>query len=500
MSLGHFGNNFHKFVIMNRNWLYIVCVFVILGSFGRAFSHPSDTLKLDSVPMVLKNDPPHLMVMDSLWVHEQLSAQHMLTDTFMLNIHEYAADSIPLFSDSIIQQRLADLDELTPFNLTFNAAVKRQINIYANVYRKHVSSMLGKSNYYFPLFEPILDRYDLPLEFKYLAIVESALKPHARSRSAATGLWQFMYNTGKIYDLKVTSYVDERSDPLQSTIAACEYFTFLHSMFNDWELVLAAYNGGPGYVSRKMRKHNVNDYWSLRPFLRKETQQYVPKFIAVNYIMNHASDHNIFPTPYPYTQAQTDTITIHQSIPFEVLSKILDVDMEVLQELNPMYKRNLLSVTKQSKSILKLPSKKMALFIHNMDSIYAHSLKHQTAIVTIDEPIIYYVKKGDYLGKIAKAHRTTVGRLKNWNNLSSSQLKIGQKLVIYTNPDDAPNSQAEQTIHSNGQLLYTVKAGDTLWDIARKYSGVTVSQLEKVNNITHRELKPGLRLKIPKSG
>ena len=144
----------------------------------------------------------------------------------------------------------------------------------------------------------------MPLEFKYLAIVESALKPHARSRSAATGLWQFMYNTGKIYDLKVTSYIDERSDPIQSTIAACEYFTFLYKMFNDWELVLAAYNGGPGYVSRAMRRTGTTDYWSVRPYLRTETQRYVPKFIAVNYIMTYASAHNIYPTPYILKQKQ----------------------------------------------------------------------------------------------------------------------------------------------------------------------------------------------------
>lgn len=463
------------------------------------YSAPSDSLKIDSLPLVLDYSS-QLSAMDSMWVEEQLRSQQIITDTSILNIRGYASDSLPLFSDSILQERLSVLNTQTPFELCFNSAVKHQINTYANVYRQHVSTMLGKANYYFPLFESYLDSYDLPLEFKYLAIVESALKPHARSRSAATGLWQFMYNTGKIYNLKVTSYFDERCDPIQSTIAACEYFTFLYKMFNDWELVLAAYNGGPGYVSRAMRKHNVNDYWSLRPFLRKETQNYVPKFIAVNYIMNFASEHNIYPTPYPYTQAQTDTITIEQSITFETLSEVLAIDVEVLKELNPMYKRNLIPITEDAKAILKLPTKEMALFVSNSDSIYALSLKTQKAVVKIDEPIFHFVRKGEYLGKIANQYRTTIGRIKNWNNLSSTKLTIGQKLVIYTNPDDAPGSQTQTQVNSSGQRLYTVKAGDTLWDIARKYNGVTVSQIEQINNITHRDLKPGITLKIPKSG
>jgi len=459
---------------------------------------PSDYLKVDS--LVLVDDHPSHSEMDSLWMYEQLSAEQIETDTSILNQWSYGSDSIPSFEESIIAERLASLDEQTPFRLQYNKAVQRQINIYANTYRKHVSTMLGKSNYYFPLFESVLDQYNLPLEFKYLAIVESALKPHARSRSAATGLWQFMYSTGKIYDLKVTSYIDERSDPLQSTIAACEYFTFLYKMFNDWELVLAAYNGGPGYVSRAMRKHGVNDYWSLRPYLRKETQNYVPKFIAVNYIMNYASHHNIYPTPYRFTQAETDTISITQSITFAALSETLDVDLETLKELNPIYKTNVLPVSKGKTAVLKLPVKKMALFVNNMDSIYAYAERSQQPYVSIDESIVHRVASGEYLGKIANDYNTTVGRIKNWNNLSSNDLSIGQKLVIYINPDAAPNTVNTTTVNSNGETLYTVQVGDTLWDIARKYSGVSVAQIERINNISHRDIKPGITLKIPNTG
>lgn len=454
----------------------------------------------DSIPLISTKDEPNLARLDSLWSNEQKAYQIIEDDTLVLNLWDYSADSIPLFADSTIALRLAKLNQYTPFHLVYNESVQRQISIYANTYRRHVSEMLGKSNYYFPLFESILDQYDLPLEFKHLAIVESALKPHARSRSAATGLWQFMYNTGKIYDLKVTSYIDERSDPLQSTIAACEYFTFLYKMFNDWELVLAAYNGGPGYVSRAMRKYGVDNYWSLRPYLRKETQNYVPKFIAVNYIMNYASHHNIYPTPYKYTQAETDTISVSQSITFDVLSKTLNLELETIEELNPIYKRGLIPVSENTTAIIKLPTKEMALFINNMDSIYAISSQLQEAYVAVDEPIIHKVKKGEYLGKVASNYNTTIGRIKNWNNLKSNNLSIGQKLVIYINPDTAPNSKVQTKVNSNGERTYTVKAGDTLWDISRKFSGVSVSQLEQINNISHRDLKPGITLKIPNTG
>lgn len=448
---------------------------------------------LQDTTFVFRTDDPQLALQDEVWMQEQMRQQLVETDTTILNTWNYAPDSVPFFEDSVYRQRLAEMNDFTPFNLHYNKAVQTQINVYANNYRKHVSKMLGKAQYYFPLFEEVLDQYDLPLEFKYLAVVESALKPHARSRSAATGLWQFMYNTGKIYDLKVTSYIDERSDPLQSTIAACEYFTFLYKMFNDWELVLAAYNGGPGYVSRAMRRTGAKDYWAVRPFLRRETQRYVPKFIAVNYIMQNAAAHNIYPTPYAYTQAQTDTVSISQTMTFETLSETLDIPIEVLQELNPIYKRNLIPVGKSSTAFLTLPIDKMAGFINNEEAIYAISIEQQKPYVEEDEPTIHRVKSGEFLGKIAKQYNTTVGRLMEWNNLRSSGLRIGQKLVVYINPDQAP-----KVVLNKGTIEYTIRAGDTLWEIARKYEGVSAGQIEKLNNISARDLKPGVKIQIPK--
>lgn len=490
---------------LNMRWFKIFLFFPVLAFANDTLSvqnpiavEMGDTVQADTA-ISWQNDNPIFARHDSLLALEMRAYQLVEADTQVLNTWNYAPDSVPFFEDSVYQERLLEMSKHTPFNLHYNKAVQTEINRYANTYRKHVSQMLGKAQYYFPLFEEVLDEYDLPLEFKYLAVVESALKPHARSRSAATGLWQFMYNTGKIYDLKVTSYIDERSDPIQSTIAACEYFTFLYKMFNDWELVLAAYNGGPGYVSRAMRRTGATDYWSVRPFLRTETQRYVPKFIAVNYIMTYASAHNIYPTPYPYTQAEMDTISITQSMTFETISETAGVPVEVLEELNPMYKKGLIPVGKNKSALLTLPREKMGEFITNEEQIYAISIEEQKPYVEEDAPTIHRVKNGEYLGKIAKQYNTSVSRLMSWNNLKSSKLRVGQKLVVYINPDAAPAPKTSTTSSSNGTIEYTVKSGDTLWGIAKKYSGVSVSQIEKLNNISANELKPGIKIQIPKA-
>ena len=368
--------------------------------------------------------------------------------------------------------------------------MQEQIDLYALKYRQHVSKMLGKARYYFPIFEEILERFNLPLELKYLAVVESALKPQARSRSAATGLWQFMYNTGKIYDLNVNSYIDERSDPIKSTIAACEYFVFLYKMFNDWELVLAAYNGGPGYLSRAMRRTGKKDYWSIRPFLRQETQNYIPKFVAINYIMQYAPEHNISPTPFTLNLATTDTVSIIQSIKFEVLSNILDIPIKTLNQLNPIYKKELVPVAMGEKKILRMPREKISLFLNNIDTIYKISMLDQKPFIEQDESVIHIVKSGEYLGKIADKYNTTIKKLMIWNNLSKTNLKIGQKLVVYKL--DIPKNSSKKS--SN----YIVKPGDTLWGIAQQFQGITVVDIKKLNNIISNTLKPGTIIKIPK--
>ena len=198
--------------------------------------------------------------------------------------------------------------------------------------------------------------------------------------------------------------------------------------------------------------------------------------------------------------AETDTISVNQSLTFDVLSEVLGVDVEVLKELNPIYKRNLIPVSKNKTALLRLPTESMAKFVNNSDTIYAYSQATQEKYVSVDQPIVHRVQKGEYLGKIAGQYHTTIGRIKNWNNLSSSNLRVGQKLVIYINPDLAPQTTAPAKVNAKGELIYTVQSGDTLWDIARKYSGVSVGQIERLNNISSRDLKPGITLKIPNTG
>ena len=214
--------------------------------------------------------------------------------------------------------------------------------------------------------------------------------------------------------------------------------------------------------------------------------------------MTYASAHNIYPTPYLYTQAETDTISITQSMTFETISETLDIPVAVLQELNPMYKKDLIPVGKNKSALLKLPRAKMGDFITNEEQIYAISIEEQKPYVEEDAPTIHRVKNGEYLGKIAKQYNTSVSRLMSWNNLKNSNLRVGQKLVVYINPDTAPAPKKSTTSSAKGTIEYTVKSGDTLWGIAKKHSGVSVSQIEKLNNISASDLKPGIKIQIPK--
>lgn len=272
----------------------------------------------DSTSNVLRADDPVLAMLDSLEAALYFESSSFVSDPQVLNILKLSRDSVPVFTEKQYRDRLAKLDVNTPFRLVYNDAVRKYIDAYTGRHREKVSYMLGLAELYFPLFEETLDRYNLPLEFKYLAIVESALNPKARSKSGAMGLWQFMYRTGKIYDLNTTSYVDDRSDPYKATEAACQYFQYLYAMFGNWELVLAAYNGGPGTLNKAIRRSGgKRDFWELRPYLPVETQGYVPAFIAVNYVMKNASLHNIYPVRPDFFAFELDTVVVHKRLNLE---------------------------------------------------------------------------------------------------------------------------------------------------------------------------------------
>ena len=335
--------------------------------------------------------------------------------------------------EKIIAKRMYLLDQSSPMDFTFNDITSFYIDRYLTRDVKLVSRMLGISSLYFPMMEQQLDRFQIPLELKYLAIVESALNPKARSRSGATGLWQFMYATGKEYNLNVTSYIDERQNPLKSTIAACEYFQVLYSIFGDWNLVLAAYNGGPGYLKRVMAKTELSDYWDLRPHLRKETQGYVPKFIALTYAMTFYKEHNIEVFDSNIKINERDTFSFQQQVPYYLLSDMFCVDVEILNYLNPSFKSELLP----KGDVICLPKEVIMDIVVNENHFYDYLLMVESKEILVNEiRLVYIVKKGDYLGKISKQYKLSISEIKKWNKLHSDNLSIGDKLILYISDEN----------------------------------------------------------------
>jgi len=393
---------------------------------------------------------------------------------------------------NIFDERLRVLDKNSPMDLAYNDKVQSFIDSYIGRNKVLISRMQGIKELYFPMFEQQLDKHNLPLEFKYLAIVESALNPKAKSHSGATGLWQFMYLTGKQYGLNVTSYVDERQDPLKATVAACVYFEKLYDTFGDWNLVLAAYNGGPGYLQRKINSVGSNNFWDLYPHLRRETRNYIPTFIAMNYAMNYAGEHGIVTVPSKITLTDTDTLVLKHQVETQVLSEMLCLDDEIIQFLNPAYKKNLFPKS----AVLVLPEFAITDFKNNEMSNYNFIDAVENKEILIDEErIVYRVHKGDYLGRIAESYGVHVFEIKEWNNLKSANLDIGDKLVIYVKKNQK-NSENEQKLAKNE---YIVQKGDTLWGIAKKHNGLSVWKIKSLNNLETDNLKPGTKILLPAS-
>lgn len=430
------------------------------------------------------------------------------------NKYGYPPDSLPPIDSAIVAPRLAKLNAKSPFTLVYNTYTHNYIKFYAQKRRNVTSKMLGLSDIYFPIFEEALDKHNLPLELKYLPIVESALNPKAKSRVGATGLWQFMYKTGKMYGLEINSYYDERSDIFKSTEAACHYLKKLYSLYGSWDMALAAYNCGPGNVNKAIRRSGgKTSYWEIRDYLPLETRGYVPAFIAVNYIMNYPIEHNIFPKKPDIYCVDIDTIMVKQFLTLRQVSEFLDISYELLEYFNPQYKLGVIPVDDKPLPIC-LPSAKIGDFLINEHTIYAYKTKKEledSIAFAQKEPlkphgdaIVYTVKSGDFLGKIADKYHVRVSQIKDWNNLYSDRLKIGQKLYIYAKPSYAAHNKSKAaadkkmaTPKDGKYLYYTIKSGDNLWDIANKFDDVTVEMLQKLNNhLDFNKLKPGMKIKI----
>ncbi len=419
------------------------------------------------------------------------------------NIYGFAPDSVPRPSVGIIQQRLNMLDAQSPFDLGYIEEVQPYIDLYAYKRRGLVERMLGLSQLYYPIFEEKLDQYNLPLELKHLAVIESALNPTATSRAGARGLWQFMYATGKMYDLQITSYVDERCDPYKSTEAACQFLQHLYSIYGDWQICLAAYNAGPGNINKAIRRAGggKKTYWEIRPFLPRETQAYVPAFIAAAYIMTYHQEHNLYAIAPRATFYDVDSVNVKAELNFAQVEAILGVPNDQLTFLNPMYKLGVIPVGVTEPYHLILPNDQVGNFVMNEDKIYnAVKVDSVLAAMTVQQIQKYHtVKKGEHINTIAKKYKVSVDEIRKWNNLASNTLRTGQKLTIWqpvpvasptagTTPQatvvkDPPKAETNTNTTGSGTATYkyyTVKKGDSLWSIAQA-NGTTVDELKRLN-------------------
>ncbi|TXE19112.1 LysM peptidoglycan-binding domain-containing protein [Psychroserpens burtonensis] len=467
--------------------------------------------ELDSIQNRKLLDHPHAAEIDEKWLEELYS--NVLFDSIYESVTTLKYDPVdyPELTTDTLKARLKRLNARTPFNVEYNPSLESVIKSYLKHRRNSMSRLMSLSHYYFPLFEESLDNYDIPLEVKYLAIVESALKPKAKSRVGATGLWQFMFGTGKEYGLNVSSYVDERSDPVKSTVAASQYLARLYKIFGDWDLALAAYNSGPGNVSKAIRRSGgYENYWNIRPHLPRETAGYLPAFLATMYIFEFAEEHGFKIEKPNYRYVETDTIHVKQMISLDQVSELVDVPIEELQFLNPSYKLDIIPFIKGEDYTLRLPREAIGRFVTNEIEIYTYVTaelnkreKPLPQLFDAKSKTRYRVRSGDYLGKIARKFGVRVSQIKQWNGLRGNNLKIGQRLTIYprkpnTSSGKAAASTPKKVINTEGKSTYKVREGDSLWSISQKFPGVSVQNIKEWNDISGNKLKIGTTLVVSK--
>lgn len=464
----------------------------------------------------LMPDDPVAVMLDSL-ENKKVLETAFNKPAFPKNNKFRTPDSIPFFDDYAYEARLAKLDAVSPFDLVYNPHVRGFIDLYLNRKRELMSRMLALSQLYYPMFEQILDRYNIPLELKHLAVIESALNPNARSKAGAQGLWQFMYPTGKMYGLSVNSYIDERSDPYKATVAAAEYLKTLYGLFNDWQMVLAAYNAGPGTISKAIRRSGgKKTYWEIRPFLPRETQGYVPAFIAANYAMTYYADHNIYPAVPKKTYFEVDTVVLKEQMSFSQISLSLDIPYDEVKYFNPQYRKDIVPA---GGNALCLPKQKIGFFLTNEQEIYA-AIKAQTqtevASVVKEVQVTHIVKSGQRLSDIARKYGVSVADIKSWNYIGKKGIRPGKKLVIYvpkkeevstgnnsevakteTKQDSIDDKKlAENKTSAATQSIHKVKSGESLFGIAKRY-GMNVNELMSLNGLNkNAKLSIGQKLKL----
>lgn len=477
--------------------------------------YPSSTLPADSIVEEIVGIIPESLDSD---IDSLLHSWHV---QYFTKREDYCHDDEEnvYFPDSVYASRLASLPRIIP--MPYNNVVRDCIDLYTERRRNLVRYMLGMADYYFPIIEEVLDKHGLPIELKYLAVVESALNPVALSRVGACGLWQFMLPTGKQYGLTINSLVDDRRDPMKATEAACAYFKDMYAIYKDWSLVMASYNCGSGNVNKAIKRSGgKTNFWDIFPYLPKETRSYVPLFIAANYVMNYYCDHNLCPLETNLPLA-TDTIHVNKMLHLQQVSEVLQVDLEQLRALNPQYKRDIVPGN-TGDAVLKLPASDTYAFVDKEDSIYQYQVEEflPSYLVTINggstsgvatlEQVTHIVLKNENIYTIANRYGVTPQEIKKWNRLSSNRLARGKRLKLYVDNGgvylSAKNAQKEKAASASpaqkaekkdGYIAHKVRSGESLYSIASKYPGVSAQTLKQANNLSDSKIIPGQVLKIP---
>ena len=435
----------------------------------------------------------------------------------------YDMDSVRFESnvpDSIYVERIRQMNSF--ITLPYNDIVKNYIIKYSEKMPQTIGKILGLCNYYMPIFQEIFNQYDMPEELRAMAVIESAMNPLAVSRVGAKGMWQFMYSTAKIYGLNINSFVDERLDPVRSAHAAAQYLQDAYEIFGDWNLAIASYNCGAGNVNKAIRRSGgKRGFWDIWPYLPRETRGYVPAFVGALYTMNYYKEHGIRPVDVAMPE-HVDTFHISKMLHLKQVSELTGAPLEDLKNLNPQYRHEIIPGNERE-YILRIPFRYTNAFLEHEDSLYKHKSDIYFNPVTIKKikdggdgvRIVYRVKSGDYLGRIASRYGTTVAKIKRWNNLKSNNIRVGQRLIIYRG-GKAPSTSSASSVSSSGMntsapeskpahkipdgsdyITYTVKSGESLYIIAKKYPGVSAQNIMDFNGIGPN-IKPGMKIKIPK--
>ena len=504
---------------------------------GSNFEINQDTIPKDDV-RAFQQQMARLDSLYMAWYTRQLPVLSVLDSSKIEN----GKTLVPNFPDSIYAQRLKQIP--SAIELTYNPRVKSFIDLYVLKRRGQVELMLGLGKHYLPIFEEILDAEGMPLGLKYMPVIESALNPRARSRVGASGLWQFMYRTAKGYDLEISSFVDERMDPVKASRAAALYLKDLYEIYNDWHLVIAAYNCGPGNVNKAIRRSGgKRNYWDIYYHLPRETRGYVPALIAATYMMNFSHEHNLHPQELEYP-LMLDTVHIKEELHLGQVSEMLGIPLNQLQALNPQYRRSIIPSIGGPYTLV-LPADQTGDFISLEDSIHTYKANQYFSRANLGKnpsrnkytpeipkgdykTLSYKVRSGDNLGFISEWYGVGLTTLRYWNNIYGNTIRVGQKLTVYvpgskyeklksvnnmsfaqkqkmigkSSSNTSEKSKLDTKILASGNFVYyTVRNGDNLWEIARKYPGISNEDIMRINGMNSTALKPGQVIKIkPKDG